>query len=44
MYIAKGSLSVIRYNDNRLWTGGYNISGSKLNLSIHMGFFYFSNR
>ena len=33
VYIAVGSLSVyIWYNDKRLWSGGYNLSGSKLNL------------
>ena len=34
----------IWYNDKRLWIGGYKLSGRKLNLWIHMGFFYSSNR
>ena len=39
----------IWYNDKRLikWSGGYNLSGSKLNLCIkthtYMGFFYSSS-
>ena len=39
-----GVAKCIGYKDKRLWSGGYNLSGSKLNLWVRMGFFYSSNR
>ena len=43
--IAMGSLSkCIWYKDKRLWAaGGHISSGSKLNLWIHVRFFYYSS-
>ena len=32
---SRGVAKCIWYNDKRLWSGGYNISGSKLNLWIN---------
>ena len=32
---SRGAAKCIWYNDKKLWSGGYNISGSKLNLWIN---------
>ena len=32
---SRGVAKCIWYNDKKLWSGGYNISGSKLNLWIY---------
>ena len=32
---SRGVAKLIWYNDKRLWSGGYNLSGSKPNLSIN---------
>ena len=38
---SRGVAKCIWYNDKRLWSGGYNLSGSKLNLWINTHVFLF---